>query len=582
MRFLDSSSKPLFFQRPYRLFCLLFCCLLVPSLFSAFVFAEPLTPISIGRQFIGGYAPGIKSMPITKEFKKDEKIYYKAKAIVRRAHLDKDGKMTFITAKGTLLDSLARAILPKKSLYRNIPPVKFKFNYAITVDGRGLNTGARKRLNKSSFVEAVGFGFDPGTHEVKIGACAEMDEHPFKGFVDASLLLKFLFSIKNYFSLGGLTQEALEAIGVNSDLCQSSTYSFEVQAKVPNIERKTVEQATQFLSARKLKLIELDGVSGKACKGAKPGRIARQGVRAGQRRAAGSFITYRLCESAKSRIRLKNSLQKKPGYRSLKASGLARKRGEEVPPGSIVEFTGRVVNTGRAELKEGDTYFFIDLPPEVSGSAVSILSTSGMFDCSSVVDPTDSAQVQCIVDRLSGKKASAEVTFIATVPESLAGESFLGSARSFEGQAYDRSFKLRSKPSKVRFNVSDEDEGAPGPAPTPTPTPTPELEYFIFEVEAGASPHTYIGLEGVLAERKLCSFKGGGHDCTTRVTYRPLLGPFASIDDANKAFCDNNTDYQYWQLTSCKHRYLWQGSTWYWGCESSVGNALNNCSDKFD
>lgn len=112
--------------------------------------------------------------------------------------------------------------------------------------------------------------------------------------------------------------------------------------------------------------------------------------------------------------------------------------------------------------------------------------------------------------------------------------------------------------------------------------PQPAHEYFIFGVQAGNSPSYYIGdYEGV-SKRTPCSFDGGGLDCTSRVTYRKLAGPYTTFAKAQKGFCDHVNRHEYWQFSSCKHRYLWHGIDWYWGCESSVQTALSKyCSAKF-
>lgn len=114
----------------------------------------------------------------------------------------------------------------------------------------------------------------------------------------------------------------------------------------------------------------------------------------------------------------------------------------------------------------------------------------------------------------------------------------------------------------------------------PTPTPLPNEEFGVFGVTAGSSEFLIVDTEDDVMIRKPCSFDGGGLDCTSNVEYVLLAGPFSSEAVAGQALCDGISDGQYWALTKCKRRYEYNGK-WYWGCEPSVSEALNNfCAEK--
>ncbi len=237
-------------------------------------------------------------MPITKEFKKNGKVFYKAKAIVKRSTLDSNGRVTLIAA-GPALKSFFRIALPKSPL-RKIQPLRAKFDHTIFIGGRGANKGKSRRPNgRKRFVEPIQFGFEPGDHVVTVSACMELSKHPVKTILDIKGWVDFILGFPELLTKKGFGKKIAEAIFQNRTTCGRTAYNFKVLAKVPKIEGKTLEAASKLLEARNLRLLELDPLSGKRCKGTKAGKIVRQGVRAGKRREAGSFVSYRLCEKKK-------------------------------------------------------------------------------------------------------------------------------------------------------------------------------------------------------------------------------------------------------------------------------------------
>ena len=138
------------------------------------------------------------------------------------------------------------------------------------------------------------------------------------------------------------------------------------------------------------------------------------------------------------------------------------------------------------------------------------------------------------------------------------------------------------------------DTGADEPIPVPVPpldesgadeTPTDEvpddiiantgavkgIQYFVFLL-TNSSNGLYVGSEDSLKGQTRCSFVGGGINCAPSdvVTYKKLLGPFASQAEAQQALCQSITETRYFPLgVGLKGR--WQGgNTWYGLWNASV------------
>lgn len=104
-------------------------------------------------------------------------------------------------------------------------------------------------------------------------------------------------------------------------------------------------------------------------------------------------------------------------------------------------------------------------------------------------------------------------------------------------------------------------------------------QYFIFLL-TNASNGLFIGTEDDVKTSVRCGFGGGGTNCkeTDLVTYRKLLRPFASYEEAQSALCRNITEIKEFPLgVGLKGR--WQNSdNWYglWNvsisdCPSRIG-----------
>lgn len=97
------------------------------------------------------------------------------------------------------------------------------------------------------------------------------------------------------------------------------------------------------------------------------------------------------------------------------------------------------------------------------------------------------------------------------------------------------------------------------------------IRYFVFLL-TNSSNGLYVGSEESLKGRTRCSFIGGGINCkpVDVITYKKLLGPFASQAEAFDALCKSITESRIFPLAvGLKGR--WQGSNnWYGLWESSV------------
>ena len=98
-------------------------------------------------------------------------------------------------------------------------------------------------------------------------------------------------------------------------------------------------------------------------------------------------------------------------------------------------------------------------------------------------------------------------------------------------------------------------------------------QYFVFLL-TNASNGLYVSSEDEIKPRTRCSFEGGGINCkpTDVVTYKKLLGPFASQEEAQLALCKSITETHFFPVgIGLKGR--WQGSnTWYGLWDASVSN----------
>jgi hypothetical protein len=95
--------------------------------------------------------------------------------------------------------------------------------------------------------------------------------------------------------------------------------------------------------------------------------------------------------------------------------------------------------------------------------------------------------------------------------------------------------------------------------------------YYVFLL-TNASNGLYVGDEDGLKQSVRCGFEGGGINCkpTDLVTYRKLLGPFATQDEAQAGLCKSITETRYFPVgIGLKGR--WQGgNTWYGLWNASV------------
>jgi hypothetical protein len=95
--------------------------------------------------------------------------------------------------------------------------------------------------------------------------------------------------------------------------------------------------------------------------------------------------------------------------------------------------------------------------------------------------------------------------------------------------------------------------------------------YYVFLL-TNASNGLYVGDEDGIKQSTRCGFVGGGIGCkpTDLITYKKLLGPFASQDEAQAALCKSITEARYFPAgIGMKGR--WQGgNTWYGLWNASV------------
>lgn len=100
------------------------------------------------------------------------------------------------------------------------------------------------------------------------------------------------------------------------------------------------------------------------------------------------------------------------------------------------------------------------------------------------------------------------------------------------------------------------------------------LAYSVYNINAG--PNLFVGAHQSLEGRTPYSFKNGGLDNSSQVTYSILSGPYSSLSSAQKALCANIKK-AYWSFSAnCTSRYYWKNNTtWHAGCEPSVQTAIN-------
>ncbi|MCO6429620.1 MAG: PASTA domain-containing protein [Deltaproteobacteria bacterium] len=258
--------------------------------------------------FIGGNAPSLKRLDVTKEIKKGGRIYYQLKAIVERASGDKNGTKVIWAPKryrdaiATLLGltpgmvATLNQLFPKSIDNKKFPPVKMDYKYTLVFHGKGINNVNSKRAaGKKAFVEPIQFGFEPGTHPVTLQVCVELGNHPLLNAYEQYDLISTLADIPGWIAENltpsGIAFNTALAVAKSRVGCSTVKYSFEVLAKVPNLKGKSAEKAREELSSRGLNAFVVQ----KNCKNVF-GEIESQKPAAGKSVSAGTTVSLTECQ----------------------------------------------------------------------------------------------------------------------------------------------------------------------------------------------------------------------------------------------------------------------------------------------
>jgi len=210
--------------------------------------------------------PRLIRLDVVDKVRKEGLVYYRLKAVVKRASGDKNGVMILLEAptwrdaffslaggNRELKESL-RLLFPKLAgSNKKFPTLKLRYNYKIIFPGKGISSKKSRRPSGSrKFIESIPFGLRPGLVDINLESCVELDDHPIVDVYNIVSLLTFMADIKGFVTPMGVAKVVFLNAVKKRLTCTNLEYQYDLKAKVPSLIGLAPSEAWKELDARNL------------------------------------------------------------------------------------------------------------------------------------------------------------------------------------------------------------------------------------------------------------------------------------------------------------------------------------------